>query len=85
MTGSAKRMFPSQSREPVEVGVRRDHCASVLDGDGGMLRVRHQLSCGPGTAAEVLEDLEVVGPWMNDTSVGPADQLTDEGKDLIMG
>ncbi len=39
----------------------------------------------PGTAAEVLEDLEVMGSGMNDPGVGPADQLADEGKDLVVG
>ena len=50
-------MLPAQARETVEVGVRGNHRASVLDGHRCVLGVGDELGCGAGAPAEVFEDL----------------------------
>jgi hypothetical protein len=53
-------MLPAQPREAIEVRVGRDQTASVLDRDGGVLRIRDESRARARTAAEILKDLEVV-------------------------
>jgi hypothetical protein len=53
-------MLPSQPREAIEVRVGRDQDAAVLEGNGGVLRIRDEGGARPRTTAEVLENLEVV-------------------------
>lgn len=77
--------MPAQAREAVEVRIGRNHGAAVLDSDGGMLRVGDELAGGAGTAAEILEDLEMPGAGANDMRVAPPGQLADETKDLVVG
>jgi len=71
----AKRVLPAQSGETIEVGVCRGHRAAVLDRYCGVVRVGHQICRSPGSGAEILEDLEVARPGMDDPRVGPCNQL----------
>lgn len=53
-------MLPAQPREAIEVRVGRDQDAAVLEGNGGVLRIRDESGARPRTTAEVLENLEEV-------------------------
>lgn len=53
-------MLPPQARKAIEVRVRGDQDAAMLDRNGGVLRIRDEGGARPRTTAEVLEDLEVV-------------------------
>lgn len=53
-------MLPAQPREAIEVRVDRDQNATMLDRNGGVPRIRDESRARARTAAEILEDLEVV-------------------------
>lgn len=57
----------------------------MLDSYRGVLRVGDQLCGSSRSSAEILENLEVKRSWVNDTGVGPLDELVDEKKDLVQG
>ena len=57
----------------------------MLDCHCSVVRVGHQLAGGTGSSAEILEDIQVTRPGMDDTSIGPGDQLADEAEDLVVG
>ena len=80
-----KWMLPAETWETVEVGVRGNHRASVLDGHRCVLGVGDELGGGAGAPAEIFEDLEVVGAGMDDVRIAPVDELADETEDLVMG
>lgn len=53
--------MPTEVVESIEVGVGRDQRAIVLDGDGCVLGVSHELAVGVGCSAQPLPDCQVVG------------------------
>ena len=81
----AQRVLPAQAREPVEVRVRCDQSAAVLHRDCRVLGIGRQLAGCSRAAAEILEDLQVVRTRVDDASVGPADELSNEVEDLVVG
>jgi hypothetical protein len=76
-------MLPAQPREAIEVRVGRDQDAAVLDCNGGVLRICDESRARARTAAEILEDLEVERPGMDDPGVRPGDELADESEGFV--
>jgi len=76
-------MLPAQPREAIEVRVGRDQDAAVFDRNRGVLRIRDEGGARPRTTAEILEDLEVERPGMNDSGVRPGHELADKGEGFV--
>jgi hypothetical protein len=77
-------VLPAYAWESVEVRVRRDHGATVLDRDSGVVSVGHQLAGRPCPTADILEDFKVERTGMDDPGIGSAHKLADKGEDLIV-
>ena len=73
-------MLPPKPHKSVEIGVRRDHCASVFHRNGCVLNVRDQLSRCSCLAAQALENGQVIGPRTDDSRCRSLYERCHEGK-----
>lgn len=70
-------MSPPESRESGKVAVGRDELGVVLDGDGGMVGVRHQIASRTSRDAEPPKRRPMTIAWRDDDHVGMRTQRID--------
>ena len=78
-----QRMLPTQPRKAVEIGVGGNECASVFDGERGVLGVSHELARRPGGFAQLPKDGHVLAPGCERTRCRPGAELIDEPEYLV--
>ncbi len=78
-------MLPPKTWESAEVGIGRDHGATMLNGDRRVLGVGDQLPRGAGLPAQPLEYGQVLGARTDDTSRRPFHKRGNERERLVEG